>query len=184
MPQVLVPLAAGFEEIEAVTIVDILRRGGIKVIMGSLNGNLMVSGAHGIAVQADRSIVDLSADELDMIVLPGGWNATKILASDVTVKNLLREINIQGKAIGAICAAPYALDVAGVLKNGYTCYPGIEDEITADGYNSKEMVVESANIITSRGPSTAIYFALAIVKKLAGNDVYMQLRADLLADEC
>ncbi len=184
MIQVLVPFAVGFEEIEAVTIVDVLRRGGIKVIMGSLTHNLLVSGAHGIVIQVDCYIPDLNINELDMIVLPGGWDATKSLASDETVKNILKEMNIQGKAIGAICAAPYALSVAQVLKDGYTCYPGIEDEIVMGGYSPDKMVVESANIMTSRGPATAIYFALAIVKKLAGNDVYAQVKADLLVDNC
>ncbi|MDD5157171.1 DJ-1 family glyoxalase III [Sulfurimonas sp.] len=184
MSQVLVPIATGFEEIEAITIIDVLRRGGINVIMGSLTENLLVRGAHGIVIQTDRSIAGLSADKLDMIVLPGGWDATKTLASDKAVNHILREMNIQGKEIGAICAAPYALSVAGVLKDGYTCYPGIEDEISAEGYDSKQMVVESANIITSRGPATSIYFALAIVKKLAGYDTYAKVQSDLLSNEC
>lgn len=184
MSRVLVPVAAGFEEIEAITIIDVLRRGGIKVIIGSLTHNLLVSGAHDIVIKADCHIADLSVNDLDMIVLPGGWNATKALASDETVKKILKEMNSQGKEIGAICAAPYALSVAGVLKDGYTCYPGIEDEIATAGYDSKKMVVESENIITSRGPATAICFALAIVKKLAGSDVYAEVQTDLLADNC
>lgn len=184
MSRVLVPLATGFEEIEAITVIDVLRRGGIKVIMGSLTHNLLVSGAHGVVIQADCHIADLSVDELDMIVLPGGWNATKALASDKVVQSLLKVMNSQGKNIGAICAAPYALNAAGVLKTGYTCYPGIEDDIAVSGYDSSKMVVESANIITSRGPATAICFALAIVKKLVGSDICAEIEANLLADNC
>lgn len=184
MPRVLVPIATGFEEIEAIAIVDVLRRGGIEVIMVSLTENLLVSGAHGVVIQADLPIIDLSADDFDMIVLPGGWNATKTLASDKLVQNLIKTMNKQDKAIGAICAAPYALNAAGVLKEGYTCYPGIEDEITVGGYNPKKMVFESGNILTSRGPATAICFALAIVKKLVGGDICAEVQAHLLADNC
>jgi len=184
MPCVLVPIATGFEEIEAVSIIDVLRRGGIEVIIGSLSETLMVKGAHGIMIQADRLMAGLSPDELDMIVLPGGWGNTKILASDEGVQTLLKAMDKQGKGIGAICAAPYALAKAGVLKEGYTCYPGIENEIDMAGFTGKSAVVQSANVMTSRGPATAICFGLAIVKKLAGNEVYEKLRADLLAGDC
>lgn len=185
MSCVLVPIAEGFEEIEAIAIIDVLRRADIEVIMGTLNEHLMVSGAHGITIHADRPVKGLSVDELDMIVLPGGWRGTKALAADVNVQNLLKAMDAKGKAIGAICAAPYALEAAGVLKEGYTCYPGIEDELTTGGFvGDKHAVVESGNVMTSRGPGTAICFALAIVKKLLGNETYERLRGGLLADYC
>lgn len=185
MPTVLVPIAAGFEEIEAVTLIDVLRRGGIEVIIGSLDSTMLVRGAHGIMLQADRTVIGLSAEELDMIVLPGGWGGTKALASDSGIQSLLKAMDKQNKNIGAICAAPYALEAAGVLKEGYTCYPGIEDEIDTAGFRGdQEMVVQSANIMTSRGPATAICFALAIVEKLVNPDTSSKLRADLLADNC
>jgi 4-methyl-5(b-hydroxyethyl)-thiazole monophosphate biosynthesis len=185
MPSVLVPLATGFEEIEAVTIIDVLRRAGIEVIIGSLSESLMIKGAHGITIHADRPIHGLNADELDMIVLPGGWGATKALASDFSVQTLLKEMDAKGKNIGAICAAAYALNAAGVLKEGYTCYPGIEDEINMAGFaGDQDPVVQSGNIMTSRGPATAICFALAIVKKLLNQDTSAKLRIDLLADNC
>jgi len=185
MPHVLVPLATGFEEIEAVSIIDVMRRGGIDVIMGSLDETLLVKGAHGITVQCDRSIAGLKVDELDMIVLPGGWGATKALAHDETVQSLLKEMDGAGKNIGAICAAPYALYTAGVLKEGYTCYPSIEEQINVTGYRGNEStVVQSGNIMTSRGPATAICFGLAIVKKLVGDEMCETLRGGLLADNC
>jgi protein deglycase len=185
MPKVLVPIATGFEEIEAVSIIDVLRRGGIEVVIGSLSEALMVKGAHGIMIQADRPMAGLSADELDMIVLPGGWGNTKILASDEGVQSLLKAMDQQGKGIGAICAAPYALEAAGVLKEGYTCYPGIEDELSTGGFvGEKYAVVESANVMTSRGPGSAICFALAIVKKLLNLKTYEKVRDGLLADYC
>ncbi|MDD5158570.1 MAG: DJ-1/PfpI family protein [Sulfuricurvum sp.] len=184
MPKVLVPIATGFEEIEAVCIIDVLRRGGIEVIIGSLDESLMIKGAHGITLQADRPIDGLSSDELDMIILPGGWGNTKILATNLAVQSLLKLMDSKGKAIGAICAAPYALYTAGVLKEGYTCYPSIEEKIDVAGFHGEASVVETDNIMTSRGPGTAICFGLAIVKKLVGKDVYEDLRTDLLAEYC
>lgn len=185
MPRVLVPLASGFEEIEAVAIIDVLRRADIEVIIGSLHESLIIEGAHGITIHADRPIAGLSADELDMIVLPGGWGNTKTLASDSGVQSLLKTMDKKGKGIGAICAAPYALAAAGVLKEGYTCYPSIENKIDVGGFRGDEAsVVETDNIMTSRGPGTAVCFGLAIVKKLVGNDVYEKLRSELLADSC
>lgn len=185
MSKVLVPIATGFEEIEAVSIIDVLRRAGIEVIMGALDENMLVKGAHGIIVQCDCVITQISATQLDMIVLPGGWGATKTLASDVNVQNLLKAMNNEGKNIGAICAAPYALYMAGVLKEGYTCYPSVEDEIKVAGYKGDESdVVQTDNIMTSRGPATAICFGLAIVKKLMGDEAYHKVRGGLLADYC
>jgi len=185
MPRVLVPIATGFEEIEAVCIIDVMRRGGIEVIMGSLDDNLLVKGAHGIAVQADRPIAGLSADDLDMIVLPGGWDGTKALMHDLAVQSLLKIMDAKGKNIGAICAAPLALYTAGVLKEGYTCYPGIEEQIDLAGFSGdKKGVVQSGNVMTSRGPGTAICFGLAIVKKLVGDKAYEGLRGGLLAQYC
>lgn len=185
MPKVLIPIATGFEEIEAVSIIDVLRRAKINVIMGSLSDNLMVIGANGITLKCDRPIAGLSAEEIDMIVLPGGWGGTHALAQDSAVQTLLREMDAKGKQIGAICAAPYALFKAGVLKEGYTCYPSIEEQIEVGGFmGDKHAVIESGNVMTSRGPGTAICFGLAIVKKLVGDDMYESIRGGLLAEYC
>ncbi|MGZ5208404.1 MAG: DJ-1 family glyoxalase III [Sulfuricurvum sp.] len=185
MPHVLVPIAKGFEEIEAVSMIDVMRRGGIKVILGALDETLLVTGANGITVQCDRSLKGITADDLDMIVLPGGGGGTKALTHDIGVQSLLKEMDAKGKNIGAICAAPLALYAAGVLKEGYTCYPSVEDEIDVAGYKGDESaVVQSGNIMTSRGPATAICFGLAIVKKLSGDEAYERVRGGLLADYC
>lgn len=185
MPKVLVPIAEGFEEIEAIAIIDVMRRGGIEVIMGSLGTTRLVKGAHGVVVQTDREIAGLSADEIDMIVLPGGWGGTKALAHDATVQSLLKAMDAKGKRIGAICAAPFALEAAGVLKEGYTCYPSIEEQIKTGGFRGDESaVVESGNVMTSRGPGTAICFGLAIVEKLVGADAAEGIRSGLLAEYC
>ena len=183
--KVLVPLAKGFEEIEAVSIIDILRRAEIEVIIASLNDDMLVLGANGITLQADKHIKDIYVTELEMIALPGGWGGTHALADDINVQNILKEMDAKGKNIAAICAAPYALNKAGVLKSKYTCYPSVEDEIKRDGYQGDSaMVVEDENIMTSRGPATAICFALKIVKKLKGEATYNRVKSGLLATYC
>jgi 4-methyl-5(b-hydroxyethyl)-thiazole monophosphate biosynthesis len=183
--KVLVPLAEGFEEIEAVSIIDVLRRADIEVLVASLNAAMLVKGANGITVQADMQVKDVNAADLDMMVLPGGWGGTYALAEDDNVQNLLREMDAKGKNIGAICAAPYALNAAGVLKEKYTCYPSVEEEIREEGYmGDKAMVVEDENVMTSRGPATALCFGLRIVKKLRGEESYKSLKEGLLATYC
>ena len=185
MSKVLVPLAKGFEEIEAVSIIDVLRRAEIEVVVASLDENQLVLGANGITIQTDTQIKDVDADTLDMVVLPGGWDGTYALADDENVQNLLKEMDAQNKNIAAICAAPFALNKAGVLKDEYTCYPSVEDEIKKDGYmGDRSMVVESGNVMTSRGPATALCFALQIVKKLKGDEMHDALKAGLLATYC
>ena len=185
MSRVLVPLARGFEEIEAVSIIDVLRRADIEVLVASLNEESGVKGANGITVMSDINIKDIAVDELDMIVLPGGVEGTYALAEDANVIRILQEMDSEGKNIGAICAAPFALNKAGVLNHNYTCYPSFEEFIREDGYmGDKAMVVEDGNVMTSRGPATAICFALQIVKKLKGEETYLMFKGGLLADFC
>jgi protein deglycase len=184
MSTVLVPLAPGFEEIEAVSIIDVLRRAGIEVIAASIDRQSSVCGANGISILTEKSVEDISSDLIDMIVLPGGWGGTKILAENIKVQSLLKEMDEKGKKIGAICAAPFALDQAGVLKNSYTCYPSVEEQIKNKGYKASQKVVFDQNIITSRGPATAICFALEIVGVLEGNQMKQTLKEGLLAEFC
>lgn len=185
MSTVLVPLAKGFEEIEAVSIIDVLRRAEIEVIVASLNDILLIKGANGISVAADVVIDTVSTNDLDMMILPGGWDGTYALADDANVQRMLKEMDDKGKNIAAICAAPYALNKAGVLKQNFTCYPSVEEQIRLDGYQGdKAMVVEDGNVMTSRGPATAICFALEIVKKLKGEATYETLKNGILATYC
>ena len=185
MARVLVPLAGGFEEIEAVSIIDVLRRAEIEVLVASLDDKKLVKGANGITIETDFEVKNITADEIDMIVLPGGWDGTHALADDENVQNILKDMDAKGKNIGAICAAPFALNKAGVLKQNYTCYPSVEDDIRKDGYQGdKSMIVEDKNVMTSRGPATAICFALKIVQKLKGDEMYEMLKGGLLATYC
>lgn len=179
MPRVLLPLATGFEEIEAITVVDILRRAEIEVVMGSLEG-LHVKGAHGIEVMADALLCELEHKDFDMIVLPGGLPGATNLAKDTKVLSLLQDFDKENKHIAAICAAPLALKSAGVLKNHYTCYPSFENHIKHQGYNVDSSVVCDTNITTSKGPSTALEFTLKLVEILCGTQIAQKLSKDLL----
>jgi 4-methyl-5(b-hydroxyethyl)-thiazole monophosphate biosynthesis len=180
---VVIPLANGFEEIEAVSLIDVLRRAEIDVIVAGV-GAKMISGAHEINIETDRLISQISSDEMEMIILPGGWDGTHALADDADVQRLLKEMDTKGKMIGAICAAPYALEKAGVLKHDYTCYPSVEKQIRLDGYTKEQRVVTDGNIMTSSGPGTSLCFALEIVKRLKGVEVAKALKKGMLIDFC
>lgn len=180
MTKVVIPLANGFEEIEAFTLVDVLRRAEIDVKTAGLEKK-MAKGAHGVVVEADTVLDEIQTHEYDMIVLPGGLPGAEYLAKSEKVQKLLQKFNSNGKKLGAICAAPWALKTAGVLKNKYTCYPSFEDTIEHDGYTPEQNVIKDENIMTSRGPATAMEFALAIVKELCGEKVYNDVKNGLLA---
>lgn len=184
MKTVLVPIATGFEEIEAVSLIDVLRRADIKVIVASVEGKDTVQGANGIIIKPDRNLDGITVDDIDLILLPGGWGGTDILAVDQNVQTLLKEMDSKNKDIAAICAAPFALNSAGVLKENFTCYPSVEQKIRTKGYHEDQKVVQDGNIITSRGPGTAICLALYIVKKYKGEEMYNMLKNGLLADFC
>ena len=185
MSKVLVPIAEGFEELEAVALIDVMRRAEIEVLVAAVKDDLIVTGANGIMLKCDRHVEGIGADDIDMIVLPGGWGGTDVLAEDKNVQNILKAMDAKGKIIGAMCAAPFALNAAGVLKPNYTCYPSVEEKIRLEGYQGdKQQVVTDGNVMTSRGPGTAICFGLQIVKKLAGVEYYNGLREGLLATYC
>ncbi|MCS5586783.1 MAG: DJ-1/PfpI family protein [Gammaproteobacteria bacterium] len=180
MPQILVPLANGFEEIEAISIIDICRRGGLDVVVAGVDGKTAM-GAHNIPIVTDCLVTDVNVDKLDMIVLPGGWGGTEVLASNATVQSILKQMKKSDKHIAAICAAPYALDAAGVLSDNYTCYPSIENKIRIQGYDKNTNTVIDGKVMTSQGVGTAICFSLEIVKKLNGVDSYNKLKTEILA---
>ena len=183
MPKILIPLANGFEEIEAVNMIDVLRRADIEVIIAGVGGK-RVEGGHHIVIEAECLICDVDSDELDMIILPGGWGGTKVLAEDAQVQALLKEMDAKKKMIGAICAAPFALNKAGVLKPNYTCYPSVEKDIELEGYRQDKKVVVDQNVMTSRGPGTAICFALSVVQRFKGEQIAERLRKNMLVEPC
>jgi len=182
----LIPLAKGFEELEAVALIDVMRRGGIEVRVAYLEDELqddLVLGANGITVKADTSINNVIVDDFDMMVLPGGWGGTYALAENARVQELLKEFKAK-KIVGAMCAAPFALKKAGVLGERYTAYPGAVDEIDHPGYVADEKVVEDGNVMTSQGPGTAVCFGLAIVKRLVGEESMQAVKDGMLLGYC
>ena len=165
MPKVLMPLAQGFEEIEAITIVDILRRAGIEVVIAGLSAG-PVTGAHNITVVPDTTIDAIQGDSFDMIALPGGQPGTDNLNADSRIHSILQEFSAKNKLIGALCAAPIVLAAAGVLNGKKaTCYPAYSDRLNG-GICENSTVVSDGTIITSQGIGTAIEFALALVARL------------------
>ena len=166
MPKVAVILANGFEEIEALTVVDVLRRANITCHMVGFEDK--VTGSHAIQVLADR-VFDGNLSEYDMIVLPGGMPGSAHLRDNEQLVSELQRFEETGKKVAAICAAPIALNRAGLLEGrNFTCYDGVQEQI-ADGHYHKETVVVDGNVITSRGPATALAFAYHLVETLGGD---------------
>lgn len=182
MSKVLIPLATGFEEIEALSIVDILRRAEIEVVVAGLIPG-PVSGAHNISVVPDAMIESINAGVFDMIVLPGGQPGTDNLNADPRVHALLKEFAAKNKLIGAICAAPIVLAAAGVLNGKKaTCYPTYIDRLTGGIYENAS-VVSDGTIITSQGAGTAISFGLALVARLTSQTTADGISESMLVPE-
>ena len=180
MPKMLVPLAEGFEEIEAITIIDVCRRGSIDVTVAGVTG-MTIKGGQGIEVAADCLIDSVDINSYDMITLPGGLAGTLVLSESENVQSILKQMKEQGKYIGAICAAPLALHTADVLNKDFTCYPSIENQIRINGYHQDQSTVIDGKVMTSQGVGTAIDFALNIVRQLQGESSFRVLKESILA---
>lgn len=178
---VLVILADGFEEIEAITPVDVLRRAGLRVTLAGLSGKT-VTGAHGVKFQADIALDDYK-DFPDALVLPGGMPGAKNLGESEKVVEIIKKMNSQKRTVGAICAAPaLVLAPVGILDGRKaTCYPGFEKNFPSSVSFSNERVVTDGHIITSRGPGSALEFSLELVERLAGKEKAQALQEGLLA---
>jgi 4-methyl-5(b-hydroxyethyl)-thiazole monophosphate biosynthesis len=169
MPQVAVLLADGFEEVEAMAIIDILRRADITVVIAGLHEGYIESTRH-VKVIPDTGIDTIRADNFDMLVLPGGQPGADNLNADERVKNLIREFYDKGKLTGAICAAPYVLANAGILEGRQaTAYPTFKDRLGTALYQDQNVVIDG-QVLTSKGPGTALHFGIAIVESLAGRE--------------
>ncbi|MEM5815242.1 MAG: DJ-1/PfpI family protein [Candidatus Aenigmatarchaeota archaeon] len=176
--RILVPLAEGFEEIEAVTIVDVLRRAGIRVDVVGLEDEI-VKGRNDIKILCDKTLDEVNENEYNGIVLPGGNPGYKNLMASEKIITILKNFNLKRKIIGAICASPLILAKIGILKEKKaTCYPTLKNEIPK--YVDEKVVLDD-NIITSQGPSTALDFSLQIVKILKPEN-YEQIIKELLRD--
>ena len=167
MKTVLVLLAPGFEEIETITVVDILRRAGAKVTLAGTEEGPLV-GSRGINVLSDDLLENVLEKEFDLIVLPGGQPGTDNLKNDVRVSQLLNKMDSLGKNIAAICAAPLVLKNAGVLGNRcVTSHPSVKNGMEGISYSDERVVVDG-HIITSKSPGTAMEFSLKLVEILFG----------------
>lgn len=184
MAKVLVPLANGFEDIEAITIIDVLRRGGVEVVTASIHDTVEVRSAHNVCMKADALFVDAEGEAYDAIVLPGGGEGTSSLKRCPALIERLRRQRTEDKLLCAICAAPTVLVEAGVVDPGLqvTCYPTCREYL--DRGWTPAPVVEDGKVITGQAPGSAMLFALVVLKALCGisaaEDVSMGLVTDVL----
>lgn len=179
MASVLVPLADGFEEMEGMIIIDVLRRGGVHVTTAGLTDGTIV------AARKTRHIPDMTLDEAweasyDMVVLPGGGRGAELLGKDSRIATLLKKMDAEGKYIGAICAAPNVLRKSGIIHGEipFTMFPDIVSEATGGEYTGGRLV-QHGRIVTSVGPGSAFEFALHILEMLAGQTIRKRVEEDL-----
>ena len=177
--RVLVPLAEGFEEIEAVAIIDVLRRGGIEVVVAGLDEG-QVMGSHGIVIEANALFDRVDIKSFDMIVLPGG-PAHRTLAKDARVLQAVKDLHRLGRLTAAVCAAPVVLARAGVIKGvPVTSHPSVRDQLGDADVRSSPRVLRSGKVITSQGPGTSIEFALELVAELSGRATADEIAAAMV----
>ncbi len=182
MASILIPLADGVEEMEAVIVIDVLRRAGWKVIAAAIGDSPVVTASRGVTLAADSRWQDaaLHVATFDGIVIPGGGAGTAALCQHEGVLECLRAFEKRGLLIGAICAGPLVLQAAGILRGRcYTCYPGVEDGITGASHCMKK-TVRDGQLITSQGPGTAFDFALTLIATVDGPDKADAIRRQLV----
>ncbi|NLK69807.1 MAG: DJ-1/PfpI family protein [Clostridiaceae bacterium] len=176
---VYVMLADGFEEIEALSVVDVLRRANIDVCTVSISDSKTVTGAHKISVVSDILISDADLNNADMVVLPGGMPGTTNLDNNDILQEGLSFRVKNTKWIAAICAAPMILGKKGYLKGlEAVCFPGFEKDLIGATIKNENVVI-SENFITSKGPGTALDFALAIVSVLKDKDIAKEIKSSM-----
>jgi len=182
MAKVLVPLAEGFEEIEAVSIIDVLRRGGVTVVSASIGETTVVAGAHGVTMKADALFADVGGHEYDAIVLPGGGAGTEALKQSQPVLARLRRQHDEGRFLCAICAAPTVLVAAGVVDEGVqlTCYPTCQMDLDREW--TAAPVVADGHVITGQAPGCAVLFALVVLQTLTSQAVAKKVARGLVTD--
>ncbi len=180
MKRVLIPLAEGFEEIEAITIIDVLRRAGVRVDVAAL-GEKHVRGSHGITVEADLSIDEVRAADYDLIALPGGMPGTLHLREDPRVVRLVREMDAAEKPVAAVCAAPSVLAEAGVLKGRRATVHPSAAAFLADAKVQDARVVRDGRIVTGKAAGTAMEFAFTLVEQLLGPEKVEEVNRSMFA---
>ena len=181
-PKVLVPLAPGFEEIEAITVIDILRRAGVEVVTAGTKPEQIVA-SRGTQHLPDCSLDDVNADDFDMIVLPGGQPGTNNLRADPRIQRIIETLQRKNRRLAAICAAPGILAAYGILDGrAATSHPVVRDEVTTRAARySEERVVVDGPVITSRSAGTAMEFAFKLVEILCGPEKVAEVNQGVLA---
>lgn len=178
--RVVVPIAQGFEEIEAVTVIDILRRAGIEVIVAGVSPD-PIKGRNGIQLVADCPIEKVKATDVDMVILPGGAEGAAHLAQCASTQQLLKDAAAQGKYLAAICAAPTVLSGLGLLNGKRaTSHPSVENKLGKVIYSDSRVVIDG-KIITSRSPGTAMEFSMTLVRLLLGKGKVAEVNRGVLA---
>lgn len=176
-------MATGFEEIEAISIIDVLRRGGMELDIISVSGMEYIEGAHGIVVKSDELFFMIDYSDYDLFILPGGMPGTANLGKHEGLCELLKKEYEAGKLIAAICAAPSVLAQVGLLDGKMvTCYPGVGDSLVGATV-LEQNIVKDGNIITGRGPGVAIEFALEILRMDLSDEEVSKLRKNLILAE-
>lgn len=179
--RILVPLAEGFEEIEAVTIIDILRRAQIDVTVAGLVAG-PITGSHGITIETDAELSALDLSRFTALVLPGGMPGTRNLIADERVLALVRRLHEKGRPTAAICAAPLVLQAAGVLHDvPVTAHPSVHKELTQAIVCEEPRVLSSGSVLTSQGAGTSIEFALVLVSELCGAEKAQEISRAIIA---
>lgn len=180
MKTIFVFLADGFEEIEAITPIDVFRRAGLNVQTVSVMDKQTVSGAHGIPVVADKMFADIHSEDAEMLLLPGGLPGATNLDAHQGLSNMILAFASEGKALAAICAAPLVFGNRGLLQGKKaTCYPGFESYLTGAEYTAA-LVEKDGNFITAKGPGAAMDFAFAIVEKYCGIEKVHELKSGMM----
>lgn len=182
MARAMVVLANGFEDLEAVAVIDILRRGGVEVVTASIHGGRSVRSAHGIPMEADALFADVAGGVFDAIVLPGGGEGTENLKGCKPLAERLRRQHEEGRLLCAICAAPTVLVAAGALDPSaeVTCYPSCRDQL--DRPWAPAPVVVDGTVITGQAPGTAVLFGLVVLQTLAGEQAAQAVAQGMVTD--
>ncbi|MEN7972196.1 MAG: DJ-1 family glyoxalase III [Verrucomicrobiota bacterium] len=176
----LVPIANGCEEMEAVIIIDTLRRAEWEVTVAGLSGET-IEASRGVKLVPDVAWDQINPDNFDVLLLPGGFGGTQALCEHAGVQQAIRDFNEKKKWVGSICAAALTLHAAGILEGKkFTCYPGVEQKLPADVQPVDEAVVVDGHLITSQGPGTTFEFALKVIAECSSPNKSAEVRAGLL----
>lgn len=180
MKKAVIFLANGFEDIEALATVDILRRGGVDVTIAGVTGEIVTS-SHNLKVVADKTIENIKASDYDAVICPGGMPGATNLRDNSLVLDIVKDAYNSGKIVAAICAAPMVLDRAEILKGkDFTMYPGMESYAPSGKYHNNKFVVKDGSVITGAGPAATFEYAFEILANLQGREIANQVAQGML----